>query len=612
VTATTAANPIVLTTGIAHGLSSACQQVQIVGVGLAIDGTTYVNGAATIANTGNVDADGVWYAKSTGNTTLALYQDSACTVGVDGTVGTTSSPPTSGSNKGGGYGMVMLPAPPGLAPANATVANNGFTGSTLADYIPTNYRDLDPVRRPCANNGAATLNLEDVCGRDNQLGLVLTVNPPNFLNTPVTTAGEEKEYPGTTGTTPAICTATNFAVQAAKLVDPIQSSPGTIIFDLGTCPNGDPIEGGNRCVTPVNSTAGTQCYNPPSNKPFVFHAGSPLVPAPGAVLGTVYNSRLMTTANAFEFDKLGLPITGAWYRIHQTDVISGSGASVSGGANVNGGTGTYSGLPCVQQDATNQIGCLVQASPCSIAYAGGSSLVWNGSASANGPLELNQQFPDQSCVLSFKYPFSRKLYLNSIQGWGAASGPEQGLALCEASETTMASILTNEHFYDFPAGSAPNNGSPFAEDFNENLVCPGQAPPATNVNSNTFTTATLGGLPTGTQGTTCGNGIREIYEDCDDGTPGAGSAWPTAAVPNGTNGGNGGSSSFCTTTCRWANAGFSPDTAGTVDTTPGTQCASGCQSCAAASAANGTDCHTSAAAAGKCQGGPAASACLAN
>ena len=618
--AATAAKPVVITTSIAHGLSSGTQ-VQIVGVGLNVDGTLYVNGAATVANTGNVDANGIFYACAVTNTTFQLYADSTCSTSpVDGTVGNSASPPASGGNVGGGYAMVLLPAPPGL----------GAASTGLPDYIPTNYRDLDPVRRPCANNGSPTQPLEDVCGRDNQLGLVLAVVPTDFLNNDAspTQAGQEAQYPGSTGATPATCSAANFAVKTPQLADPIQSSPGNIIYQNAQCPNGDTPHSGNQCPMPVNSTQATQCFNTPSNKPFVFNSHTGLSPSPNQTLGLVYNSRLLTSSKTFQQDIYGNSITGAWYRIHQRDVIAGSTASIAAGANINGGTGnppvtvsyafSGTGAYCQMVDATNQLGCLAQASPCSIAYAGGSALVWNGNTSMgvdpsnNGPLEVNQQFPDQDCLFTFQYPIARKLYLDSIQGWASASTPEQGLAQCEASESTIGAIMTNEHFFDLnlnpnaPAGYT----NPFEEDFNETMICPTQAPPGTNVNSTTYPVTAPANMPQ--TGTTCGNGIKEVYEDCDDGTLNAGTGtatWPAAAIPNGTGFGNGASiaGEFCSNTCRWTNAGFKADPAGTV---------SGGQTCAAASAAAGTNCTTSAgftaapSTAGKCQGSP--SACLPN
>jgi len=617
--AATAAKPVVITTSIAHGLSSGTE-VQIVGVGENVDGTLYVNGAATAANTGNVDANGIFYACAVTNTTFQLYADSTCSTSpVDGTVGNSASPPTSGGSVGPGYAMVLLPPPPGL----------GAAATGLADYIPTGYRDLDPVRRPCANNGSPTQPLEDVCGRDNQLGLILPIVATENLNNDAspTQAGQEAQYPGSTGATPATCSAANFAVKTPQLADPIQSGPGNIIYQNAQCPNGDTPHSGNQCPMPVNSTQATQCFNTPSNKPFVFNSHTGLTPSPNQTLGLVYNSRLLTSTKTFQQDVFSNAITGAWYRIHQRDVIAGSGASLAAGANINGGTGNVpvtvsyafsgTGAYCQLVNPDDQIGCLVQASPCSIGDAAGDGLVWNGttSNSNNGPLEVNKQFPDQDCLFTFQYPIARKLYLNSIQGWASASTPEQGLAQCEASESTIGAIMTNEHFFDLNLNPSAPTGytSPFEEDFNETLICPTQAPPASIVNSTTYPVTAPANLPQ--TGTTCGNGIKEVYEDCDDGTPGAttGAGWPATAVPNGAGFGDGasptsaqqttaGTNEFCSNTCRWTNAGF------TADTSSGAGCST---------AAAGTNCTTSASftppnAFGKCQNTVSGFGCLPN
>jgi hypothetical protein len=591
------ASPIQITTTTAHHLTTG-QGVQIVGVGLDVGGN------ATVAS-GNIAADGVW----------AVTVVDALNFTLNGSAGTG----TAGLTKVGNYAMVLLPPSAGLGASGSTATTPGGTVAGLADYVPTNYRDLDPVRRPCANGGSANAPLEDVCSRDNQLGLVLVIpDAPSVFNNG-TAAGEEAQYPGSTNNFANVCTGTNLAVQAAKYTDPIQSAPGSLVTQLAQCPNGDTPHNGNQCTTPVNSGAATTaCLNSASNKPsIIFNSHNTLAtPSPLQTLGLVYNTRLMTPSKQFQVDGFSNPIVGAYYRIHEQDVIAGYG-----GGGTAGGNGTI-GANCVNKDATDQIGCLVQASPCSIGYAGREALQWSGTP-LNAGLQVNTEFPDVLCITGsdtstpavapFSYPLSRKLYLDSIQGWGAASAGEKAMALCETSETGLtpthlSNIITSFGFFNF-AVQAPNAAQPFAEDFNEEMVCTGSSAvsgltPATVGNSNSFNPATLAGMPA--VGTTCGNGIKEAYEDCDDGTPGAAAgaspAWPTSALPNGTNGGNGGSASNCSTTCRWTNAGFTGDPNGT--TTGSTTCAS---------AANGTNCTTSAGftpsgAAGKCQN----SACLAN
>jgi hypothetical protein len=562
IASTTAANPIAITTSLQHGLTSG-QTVQVVGVGVDIAGNPIASG--------NGAANGVWSVTVTSSTSF--------TIPADGTI-------AGNGNKVGSYAMVLLPPPAGL----------------LADFVPTSMRDLDPIRRPCANNGSPTLNLEDVCGRDNNLGLVVPIVPTDFLG------GLANQFPST-----ACSGGTNHAVRAPTYTDPIQN-----LAVLGQCPNGDKPHGGNLCVFPATGGTNTQCLSGPSDKPFVYNAPAGLTPAPGQVLGTVFNNHLMNATHSYQKDTFNNFIVGAFYRIHQADAIAGSGATIAAGANINGGAGPAPVAPgfCQRVDATELMGCLVQASPCSIGYAGKEALAWNGASSANNVgLKVNQVLPLSACIQTFNYNLSRKLYLNSIPGFAAANAAENGLAQCESDTTrtgngNIQNILAANNFVNFAAGSAPNSGNPFAEDYNETMLCPTQVPPATTANVNAFT-GNVAPIPS--TGTICGNGIRENYEDCDDGTPSAAGPAPASYVPNGTapapNGGNGSGTSQCTNTCRWTGAVILPDPAGTKDV-GGATCT--------ATTDNGVNCHTTAtppagslaSTAGKCQTTAGVGGCL--
>jgi hypothetical protein len=501
----TAATPIQITTTIAHHLTTG-QSVQIAGVGVDVNDNTIASG--------NIAANGTWVVTVVDQLNFTLN----------------SSAGTSGQTKVGSYAMVLLPPPTGL----------------LADFIPTSYRDLDPVRRPCANNGSPTLNLEDVCGRDNQLGLVLPV-----VTTKNLTAGVPAQFPSA-----ACAGGTNQAVKTAILSDPTQpSGAGNAVNVNANCPNGDTPHGGNLCPVPAAGGTNTACFAGPSDKPFVFNTKTGLSPSPGQVLGTVYNSRLMTSTKTFQNDVFANPITGAWYRIHQVDAIAGSGASIAAGANINGGTGNAPVVPatgtgvCQQNDPANQMGCLVNASPCSVGFEGRGALAWNGSSSANNvAIKINEVLPLAQCIQSFDYALSRKLYLATLPGFAASTAAEDGLAQCESSESFIGPILTANNFINFATTgpfAAPNAGTPFAEDFNETLVCPTQAPAATKANVNAIT-ANVSPIPS--IGTICGNAFKENFEDCDDGTPAA-TGSPNTYVP--LHGGNGSSTSNCSILCRW-------------------------------------------------------------
>jgi len=488
VKAATAANPIKITTSIPHGLTTG-QVVTIVGVGKNIDNTQIAGPPA-----GNTAADG-------NNLTVTVVDGLNFTIAKDGTV-------AGNGTAVGSYANVLLPPPPGL----------------LTSPIPTDYRELDPIRRPCASGITAK---EDVCNRDGNLGLVLSVVPTQNLGS------QAAQFPTTN------CVATNFSVAGTTVTD-----PNTGFAVKVACPNGEPQHGGNLCVVPVDASGNTNCLNGTGNVPFAFNPAAVNGIAPGAADARVYNSHLLTGPAAtatYQADTLGRSIVGAWYRIHSAHTLAGAAAT-----------------KCTQTDTTQLMGCLAQASPCSIGFEGHAATDWDALSATPGStvaLKINQIPALTACVQSFDYPLSRKLYLTTLVGWGnvAASDPTWGpaelaLAQCESSQAFIGPILSNAGFFTFAASSPPNNGAPFAEDFNEPEICTTQAPAATTANVVAYTSNTA---PIPNIGTTCGDGNLDPYEDCDDGTFGA-TGSPNTYTP--INGGNGhGTSAWpCTATCRWA------------------------------------------------------------
>jgi hypothetical protein len=196
-----------------------------------------------------------------------------------------------------------------------------------------------------------------------------------------------------------------------------------------------------------------------------------------------------------------------------------------------------------------------------------------------------------------EYQISRKLYYNSILGLSnltpttgdpsitssTVSG-ELDIAAWEAVATNVAPILNSIGY--FPLGTqSPNGttasappfgtvGNAFCEDFNEAMLCK-DAPAITSetgtsgnacVHYNGLTSAS-GTVPGDTNGsyitvpgtstsTVCGNGVKDPFEECDDGTAGTGTATDGTLAANGalpgTTAGNGTSGSNCSNICRCA------------------------------------------------------------
>jgi hypothetical protein len=187
-----------------------------------------------------------------------------------------------------------------------------------------------------------------------------------------------------------------------------------------------------------------------------------------------------------------------------------------------------------------------------------------------------------------EYQIARKLYFNSLVGFanvanttadpGAAG--ELDFGQWESVAANINPILSSVGLFALNPSQAPNGttggaANPFCEDFNEALVC-GSSDTAAKTSETSGTAAGGGnacagnpaGIPsdpswvytTPTTSTVCGNGIKEAYEECDDGTPGASTAVVGTLATNGAappatgtaTTGNGSSNNNCSTICRCA------------------------------------------------------------
>jgi hypothetical protein len=128
-------------------------------------------------------------------------------------------------------------------------------------------------------------------------------------------------------------------------------------------------------------------------------------------------------------------------------------------------------VTCQAPSATDQIGCLVRASPCSLGFAGNSAVQGNTIA-----LNVNNVAPADACVrnlvtpgapASTIYPISRKLYLNTTDGFETlvAGTDQRKLAECFANGKGRDAAVAHG-FVALPA-----NAASLCEDFNEISVC---------------------------------------------------------------------------------------------------------------------------------------------
>ncbi len=263
------------------------------------------------------------------------------------------------------------PRRPSPATINETNATTGYgPGSAFVDL-----QDADPIRRACSfSTGQA---LEDVCNRDGKLGLVLPIWDATTTGnvTPAVQAVTAADaFPSQT------CDTGKFACYQGTAFT--RNSAGSSVFDL--CPDGsnpNAAAGANlcppgQCARPIHVSGATQdprCVSGRGNLPPPLAAPNDgrvynLVvwqqnPTSGQFLAARY-PRSTGQASTNLYGPVGfVTMNGAYFRLHsQTPTISGSGA-------------------CQSASATDQIGCLVQASWCSIGYAGNSAV--NGATTSN-------------------------------------------------------------------------------------------------------------------------------------------------------------------------------------------------------------------------------------
>ncbi len=416
--------------------------------------------------------------------------------------------------------------------------NNSSTPAVWAvlpvDVYYPEMQDQDPVRRKCAGTNAAsspTLGAEQVCSADAHLGVVLAVNPPP--------AAVADAYP--------VAACTGFAQKPKAIV---RGNQTPVLCPDGSTALGAPAE----CLMPiVQATGSCQCMNrggawgdnPAANQVPIY---TPLGGPPGSIIdGRAYNLQLRDAdCSSHTINRpnpqnptgalIPAQMVGSFYRIHSSKTLLPPPTATS--------------FNCQKTDATRQIGCLVQANPCSIGYAGGEATDDNPDATpSNGVADstvgicVNGVCPATSTIRHLVdggtpvYPFARKLYVNTLKGFHApvdeGGAPDGEIEFVKAF---VAGVQPGGSSIPEDFGFVSIVGGPFCEDFNEIGLCPTQSGCTTAGTRTTCTTANtaacndvaVAGIPT--SAARCGDGIQQVGEACDDGNLITDTA-PTATDP---------------------------------------------------------------------------------
>lgn len=362
------------------------------------------------------------------------------------------------------------PTLPTNPPTKLAVYPNPAVRSDGSAIFEDPYQDFDPIRRVCQGGGLGqggslpdpdnsttpptqpdfpVAVAEQVCSAQGSLGLVLPIRPPVFTGQNV-----DQLYPNKP------CLSGNLIFGSAPKI------PGTANSTL--CPNGDVTFGNsasdydpatgiianssNTCLIPASNTDDARCINGANN----FNA--PIDPPPSGTIpgnrrdGRVFNLHQYNQFGGYRLDtELGTvrSVVGNFSRIHTTRTLVAAAPSCPGASGDK--------RCCSQDDATSQIGCLVEADQCSVGFAGGESSAQVLTTTAGNELafaaSINNIKYDQSCIVTAQYPLSRKVYFNTLIGFENVGGQELALAKCFAgSAANFNSLLAAKNLFPLPTG----------------------------------------------------------------------------------------------------------------------------------------------------------------
>jgi hypothetical protein len=320
--------------------------------------------------------------------------------------------------------------------------------STVSPYCSGHDQlDSDPIRRVCAgtgNLGAGLGDGEQVCQPRDAKALVYPTNNRIALkggtNNDSTPWNPAVDNTGDLGLVQTVLIPEGAETQAANKTPckfgtfGLTAMPDSDQLSGVRCPNGTP-QVLLKCFFPKDASGNYGCLNSSVNVPQIGELKT--------IDGRAYN-KILRSGNDPDTnivaDKNGVQVTGAYYRIHQSTVMPGAD--------------TAGAVACNENDSTSQIGCLVQASPCSIGFAGREAA--NNTTIANNDVRsLNLPIADATGVaqptdadvrlllsgtctaggtstFAQRYPLSRRLWLNSVVGFGSSSIPttQKNLAAC--------------------------------------------------------------------------------------------------------------------------------------------------------------------------------------
>jgi len=311
--------------------------------------------------------------------------------------------------------------------------------TVMADYSSSTEVNVLPdpgIANSTALQQAALLNRKG-------LGVVLPIEiPGNYTD-------ERVAYYSTVPSQgePVICSPGKFA---PSIADAQHSS-------TALCPNGRP----QPCLLPVYLDPATGAIN------FNCLTNSPVPVAAPLRDGRVYNLLVVDTGGHYVRDNYVNPnlpglsvvrqnrVVNALFRLHISQVTN-LGAPAPG-------------INCKKFSSTEQIGCLVAASPCSIGFAGREAVdnALNIAMQVDG---IKATSPNIENLVNGSgnpiYPLARRLWFNALNGFGSVSGDQLSLVRCFQGLTPGVPLsdidvaIQRRNFVPVPAGVSRTKSCP--------------------------------------------------------------------------------------------------------------------------------------------------------
>jgi hypothetical protein len=331
-----------------------------------------------------------------------------------------------------------------------------------ADYGSPNRPNVGPnaAITAVAPNDFLTLERAAIAARKG-LGLVLPIEIPTNYSDYATAYWGSLTDPANPAVPPTICTAGSFAGS-------VPTSPPT----GSMCPDGTTAP----CLFPVHVNAdGTLNFN--------CLVAQVNVSRPPILDLRVYNLMVLDTTGHYKFDAYLNPNLPTLNAARQNRVVSAffrlnaSQSTNLGGPLPAPNTFTAGTNVCKNFTSTDQIGCIIQANPCSIGYAGREAVVkaplaLNNLAYRLGTALADSRAPTDTTITELLdttptapfYPMARKLFVNHWVDPALPTLPtmakEDVLYNCFKQDAITSPRVTQFHFLKVPGGPKVDNACP--------------------------------------------------------------------------------------------------------------------------------------------------------